>query len=259
MVIGLDKFREAMSPYADCFVIIRGTACDNILSGSPMRPRATDDIDVILIVEKLTHEFIEAFWDFIKAGGYKNGKRKRSEDKSPAYELYRFKEPNEGYPVQIELLSRHSDILGEPSGFHIEPIPVDEDQYSLSAIMMDVDYYVFTVSHSFVDGGLRFASAEALICLKAKAYLNLLKEKNEGRQVKTKGIKKHRSDVLKLAAIGSFPEKVTVPASMFEAVQEFIRTINDQLPDIGLEASLKRDKKDILSFLDNLNNLFEIK
>ena len=50
MVAGLDKFREAFAGFTDNYVIIGGTACDIALSDTDMRPRATDDIDMILIV-----------------------------------------------------------------------------------------------------------------------------------------------------------------------------------------------------------------
>ena len=126
MVVGLDKFKEAFADFKDNYVIIGGTACDIVLSDTDMRPRATDDIDMILVVEKMTKEYGGAFWQFIKDGEYKAGKREK-DDKTPAYTLYRFTTEKEGYPVKIELLSRHSDILGEPSGFHIEPIPLSED------------------------------------------------------------------------------------------------------------------------------------
>jgi hypothetical protein len=36
-----------------------------------MRPRATDDIDMILIIEKMTPEFGKRFWEFIVLGEYK--------------------------------------------------------------------------------------------------------------------------------------------------------------------------------------------
>ena len=68
----------------------------------------------------------------------------------PVYELYRFENGHDGYPAKIELLSRHSDLLGEPSGFHLEPIPAGEDISSLSAIMMDEAYYNLTVGNSYV-------------------------------------------------------------------------------------------------------------
>ncbi len=66
MVKGIDKFRKAFKDFSDNYVIIGGTACDVALSGSIMKPRATDDIDMILVVEKMTTEFANAFWRFIK-------------------------------------------------------------------------------------------------------------------------------------------------------------------------------------------------
>lgn len=61
MVAGLDKFREAFAGFSDNYVIIGGTACDIVLSGTGMKPRATDDIDMVLIVDKVTKEYGEAF------------------------------------------------------------------------------------------------------------------------------------------------------------------------------------------------------
>ena len=101
-----------------------------------MRPRATDDIDMILVVEKMTPEFGQRFWEFIDEGKYENLQRKR-EDKEPVTELFRFLEPKNGFPVQIELLSKYPDVLGVPTGFHLTPIPVGEEIPSLSAILLD--------------------------------------------------------------------------------------------------------------------------
>ena len=75
MVVGLDKFKEAFADFKDNYVIIGGTACDIVLTDTDMRPRATDDIDMILVVEKMTKEYGDAFWQFIKDGEYKAGKR----------------------------------------------------------------------------------------------------------------------------------------------------------------------------------------
>ena len=72
MVYGIDKFAKAFEAFADNYIIIGGTACDAVLEGSTMRARATDDIDMIIVVEKLTPEFVDAFWAFIKEGGYRN-------------------------------------------------------------------------------------------------------------------------------------------------------------------------------------------
>lgn len=54
---GLGKFREAFESYSDNYVIIGGTACDITMTGTVVRPRATHDIDMIVVVEKMTTEF----------------------------------------------------------------------------------------------------------------------------------------------------------------------------------------------------------
>lgn len=62
---GLEKFREAFEAYSDNYVIIGGTACDITMTGTTVRPRATHDIDMIVVVEKMTADFAEHFWQFI--------------------------------------------------------------------------------------------------------------------------------------------------------------------------------------------------
>lgn len=61
MVGGLDKFRERLARFSDNFVIIGGTACDEVLRDTEMRPRATMDIDIVVIIENMTVEFATAF------------------------------------------------------------------------------------------------------------------------------------------------------------------------------------------------------
>lgn len=256
MVTGLDKFREAFIEYADNYVIIGGTACDIVLRDTDMTPRATSDIDMIVVVENMTPEFATAFWQFIRDGKYKPIKRDSETDGQSVYTLYRFEEAEAGYPVKIELLSRHSDILGEPSGFVIEPIPVGEEVSSLSAIIMDDDYYNFTIKNSFVDNGLKVATPLALIVLKIKAYLNLVAEKEQGLHVNTKNIKKHRSDVLKLVATSPIDDPVPVSDEIMTSVTDFIGKIRAMLPNQGLEAALGRSSEDIESYLEVLEGMF---
>lgn len=76
---GLEKFREAFEAYSDNYVIIGGTACDITMTGTTVRPRATHDIDMIVVVEKMTADFAEHFWQFIREGGYRqrNASRKK--------------------------------------------------------------------------------------------------------------------------------------------------------------------------------------
>lgn len=245
MVNGIDKFKEAFSKYSDCYVIIGGTACDYVLRDTSMKPRATVDIDMILVVENMTKSFAKDFWQFIRDGGYKNGKRKRDEDKEPVYELYRFTDSQLGYPIQIELLSHHSAILGEPSGFHIEPIPTEEEISSMSAIIMDEDYYNLTIKHSYIDDGLRIADSTALICLKAQAHLNLLTEKKRGNHVNSKDIKKHRNDILKLIATSTNIAPITVTEKIKTVIDLFAEYIRETLPSQSLEDTLELPSEEI--------------
>ena len=108
MVKGLEKFKEYFVGFEDNYVVIGGTACDIALRDTDMRARATDDIDMILVIEKMTPEFGKRFWDFIVAGEYEKRQRKR-EEKEPVTELFRFINPIPGFPAQIELLSKYPD------------------------------------------------------------------------------------------------------------------------------------------------------
>lgn len=255
MVTGLNKFRDAFASYTDCYVIIGGTACVAALTGTLMRPRETSDIDIILIVENMTPDFGRAFWNFIKEGGYRPEIRKHSEARNH-YELYRFVDPSPGYPGQIELLSRKSDVFNVPIDMTVEPLPIGDDVSSLSAIVMDDDYYNLTISNSYIEDGIRYANPAALICLKIKAYLNLMAERATGRQVNTKDIKKHRNDVIKLAAIASFPEVINVPESVQSAIIEYVDTLRATLPNQSLEAAIERTSDDIEAFLDVIIETF---
>ncbi|MDR1975027.1 MAG: hypothetical protein LBQ31_10250 [Bacteroidales bacterium] len=81
MVRGIEKFKEYFAEYKNNYIIIGGTACDILEENVGQQPRATKDIDIILIVEALTSEFVRQFWKFIKAGNYetrqKSGGKRR--------------------------------------------------------------------------------------------------------------------------------------------------------------------------------------
>lgn len=252
MVKGLETFRKAMQPYKKHFVIIGGTACDIRLTDTIMIPRATDDIDIIVVIDRLTDDFVKAIWQFVKDGDYKPGKRTTKQGQS-VYALYRFtlQDNSLNYPKKIEILSRHSDLLGEPSGFHIEPIP-DDENHSLSAIIMDDDLYDFTIRQASEEDGLMVANNLALIVLKMNAYLNLLAERAAGRQVNSDDINKHRSDVLKLVAAGIYPEPVKVKAKFMSVLNDFLTEVPQHKQ--SLKDALGTTQEQIDAYLDVLRN-----
>ena len=66
MVEGLDRFRTELGSYSENYIVIGGTACNVVLEDAGTEPRVTHDIDMIVVVEQLTTEFVSAFWGFIR-------------------------------------------------------------------------------------------------------------------------------------------------------------------------------------------------
>lgn len=253
MVGGLDKFREAFADFTDNFVIIGGTACDEVLSGTIMRPRPTLDIDIIVIVENMTAEFANAFWKFIAEGSYRPGIRK-NDDGTPKYVLYSFDNGALGYPAKIELLSHHNDVFTNAA--HTEPLPIDGDVSSLSAIILDEPYYNLTVRNSFISNGLRYAAPAALAALKARAYLNLLAERDAGYHINSKDILKHRNDVIKLTATMASGEATEAGQDVINTINEFANSLLDSLPNQSLSDAMRADEDTLRLYLETLPTFY---
>lgn len=192
MVPGIDSFREKFKDYTDYYTIIGGTACDILLSEADLPFRATKDIDMILIMEDNFPEFASVFWEYIKEGGYKCGWKNEQN-----MHFYRFTEGKFGYPTMIELFSRKP-------GYHLEieegiiPIHIEDDTSSLSAILLNDDFYKFMMSGRRVVDGIGVLGAEYLIPFKMYAWINLLERKRAGEHVNEKDLKKHKYDVFRL-------------------------------------------------------------
>lgn len=230
MVAGIETFKEFFKDFSENYVIIGGTACDIIIENAGFTPRATDDIDIILMVEALTPEFTIRFWEFIKQGKYK--KKQKDLDKR---NCYRFIEPEtEDFPVQIELFSRIPDAIDLAEFSHLAPIPVDEGLSSLSAILLNDDYYQFTRKNSELKDGVHYAKTETLICLKAYAYLNNKVRKEAGEKVRTENILKHKYDIFRLVFLLNQTDAFELPESIKKDLTQFANSIKDDLPDSNI-------------------------
>lgn len=227
MVRGLDIFKKYFEQYPENYVIIGGTACDIIIDEAGFVPRATKDIDIILVVEALNSDFVKHFWQFINDGKYQQ--REKSNDER---EYYRFVKPeNTDFPHQIELFSRTPDVIVLEGGAHLTPIPVDDDLSSLSAILLNDDYYNYMIEHSQVDDGLHHANIEALICLKAKAFLEIKERIEKGSKEDTKQLRKHKADVFRLTVMLT-PESIfELPEIIQDHVNQFAALASPELPD----------------------------
>lgn len=224
---GLDTFREFFKEFNNCYIAIGGAACDDYFEGQGLEFRTTKDIDIILVVEEVNDLFIAHFWEFITAGGY------RKSEHAEEIQYYRFTGPNgDEFPEQIELFSRTPDLLTEIEEGRFTPIPANEDLSSLSAILMDDDYYAFTKEQTVVQNELHRANEAALICLKAKAYLDLSQRKAEGERIDSRKINKHRSDIFRLAVTLTADLAYTLPDSVKDELNIFVEEMNANTPDI---------------------------
>jgi hypothetical protein len=85
-VRGLDLFSERFADFRDAFVLIGGAACDLWFSDQNLAFRTTRDLDIVLILDRLTPEFVDRFRKFVQEGAY--NENLRNDDDPPA--LYRF-------------------------------------------------------------------------------------------------------------------------------------------------------------------------
>lgn len=96
-------------------------------------------------------------------------------------------------------------------------------------------------AHFEVVDGIRYASADALVCLKALAYLNLLSDKKAGKRVNADDIKKHRRDVIMAAAYLPSGEEYKVGESIRTMLDEFLSAMDDASVRQSLKGSLEID------------------
>ncbi len=255
MVRGLDKLKEYFKNYPDSFIIIGGTACDIIIDEAGFKPRATKDIDIILVVEVLSTDFVKQFWQFINDDAYE--RKEKSEEKR---KYYRFINPEKmDFPYQIELFARNPDLLDLDEGTHMTPIPVDDDLSSLSAILLDDTYYKYLTDNSSVEDCVQRANTHALICLKAKAYLDIAKRIAAGGKEDSKHLRKHKGDVFRLAVMLAETDLFELPDAIKIDLQEFTDTIIEQLPDKQMFKSMGLGSVNVENVFAQLKKSFGLK
>jgi len=239
MVIGVDRFRAHFAGHEHQYVLIGGAACELIMDEVGLDFRATKDLDIVLVVEALDSAFAARFWDFVEAGDYEI--RQSSEG---AKVLYRFQKPKaEGYPAMLELFSRAPEGLKLGGNAHLTPLPIDEATASLSAILLDASYYEFLKSMVREAGGIPVLDEAAIIPFKARAWLDLTRQRAEGSQVDEKNIRKHRNDVARLLQLLSQEARYELPGPVADDMLAFVENalIEDDFDPRQFKVSMTRE------------------
>lgn len=244
MVKGIELFRDWFQGYENQYVIIGGTACDLLMDEAEEEFRATKDIDLVLIVEYLTPEFGKRFWEFVRYAGYEHCRKSTGNP-----EFYRFSNPKRTeYPVMIELFSKSLDSMILPENATLTPLPIDDSVSSLSAILLDEDYYDLLKNGTTVIRGINILDAPFIIPFKAKAWLDLTLKKAEGNHVDGKHIRKHRNDILRLSILLSASTQITLKPSVWNDLKTFIDAMEKETIETK-DLKLLRSKDEILEMI----------
>jgi hypothetical protein len=251
MVKGLDIFREHFKDFPDSYVLIGGVACYLAMEEAGVDFRATKDLDIVLCAEALDAAFIAHFWEFVKAGGYQNQQKSTG-----GKQFYRFDKPStEGFPFMLELFSRVPDQLDLTEDAHLTPIPADEEISSLSAILLDDDYYQCIQNGKAVIDEVPVLGAEFILPFKARAWLDLTQRKEAGEGIDSKTVKKHRNDVFRLSVLLAPDQRVDVAESIKRDMTAFLSAMATEealsLKDFGVPSTLE----DVLASLRNIYQL----
>lgn len=231
MVKGLDRFREYFAGHEANYALIGGAACDILFGEAGLPFRATRDLDIVLCVGVVSADFGTVFAEFLDAGGYQA--RERSTGRR---EFYRFHRPSDDtFPAMIELFARGPDTLVLADGARLSPIPVEEDVISLSAILLDSDYFEALNQARRVIDDISLVDERVLIPFKARAFLDLSERRANGEKVDTKQTGKHRGDVFRLVQLLPGEGTLNLANTIRADLGEFLtRALSD--PEFDYEA-----------------------
>jgi hypothetical protein len=229
LVKGLAIFRDHFAGFLNSYVLIGGTACDLAFTAVGQEFRATEDLDIVLVTENMTSAFATAFWEFVVAGDYEH--RRKGEDGE--MQFYRFIEPKtQDYPKQLELFSRKSDLLTSVATGALTRVPIGEEGSSLSAILLDEDYYSLIREQRTESEGVSCLPPVALIPLKAAAWLDLTRRKAEGGRVDSRDIRKHKPDVFRLFTLLTADTRLPVSPKVQASLRDFIEEMKKATPNL---------------------------
>lgn len=119
-------------------------------------------------------------------------------------------------------------MLDIPSGSHLTPIHVADEVSSLSAILLNEDYYHLILAGKRILNGSSIVGPEYLIPLKASAWLQSTRLQVEGALIQSGNVKKHRNDVFRLFVLLSTTTRIILPPTVREDFWRFLQKIEEE-------------------------------
>lgn len=203
-------------------------------------------LDIILVVEAISDDFIVSFWSFVRAGQYSTFQKSTGK-----HVFYRFHTPGDSdYPYMIEFFSRAPIKLEDETPGLLTPIPTqDESISSLSAILLDEDYYALLHSGTEILLELPVLNPENILIFKAKAWIDLTERQRAGETIDSKTIKKHRNDALRLSQIIAATPAIQLPERVANDLKFFLQELEKESQPISNLGIKNMTIEEIISML----------
>lgn len=228
---GLGHFQEYCKEFDEQYVVVGGFATVMLLDEElgEGHGKATFDIDLVLLTNNSV-ELAQKIKQYITDGKYDIQVGEKDQ-----YKYYRFNNPKEeNFAKEIEIFASNENELKLDDGQRILPIDPEEGLYSLSAIMLDPEYFEMIKNNVNKSTEAPCTNTQATIMLKMSAFYDL-KKKEDNKW------KKHRRDILKLSLLLTGEEEIKLIGRMKEDFDSFIQHLKEEL-----------DQKSIKSFADGL-------
>lgn len=114
----------------------------------------------------------------------------------------------------------------------LTPLSFDENISSLSAILLNEEYYEFLKNGRMIIDGIPILAPTYIIPFKAKAWLDLSERKKGGEHVDSKNIKKHKNDVFRMSVFLTEGEKVEINEEVRKDMEKFLDAIKEEKIDL---------------------------
>lgn len=132
----------------------------------------------------------------------------------------------------IELFSKAEDTLRDEDAGPCIPLPLGDEISSLSAILLNEDYYSMLLRGKTVLSDIAVLSHTYLIPFKAKAWLDLRERKANGQHVDEKDIRKHKNDIIRLATLLTGVEQCELSEPVRRDIGIFIDGLRNEPVDL---------------------------
>ncbi|MEN9874300.1 MAG: hypothetical protein RL186_1197 [Pseudomonadota bacterium] len=248
---GLDLFQARFADFKDSYALIGGAACHLIFEDVGLPFRATKDLDIVLCAQVVDAGFAQALWAFIQDGGYEIRQRA---DGQPTY--YRFAKPaNADFPYMLEIFARSPATLDLRPDQTIIPVPTEDGQQSLSAILLDEDYFALLCGMTRRIDGITVLDECALIPFKAKAWMELSVRRDAGEDIDSRTIVKHLRDVFRLMAVLVPGRRLILPEQIRNDIADFCDRITRQAAINPRDFGLAMNLQDAAALLEELYSI----